>query len=121
MSLIPEVPTLVVPPSSDDLARCPKKPKTHEGEVCPDSNMEVSPVPPSLLAPDPDTVMDGVRLGAELPRSFADTLRQESPSTDQPHFYMGDDEEEKYPGVDELFNSQQLSGDSPLLRDLGWS
>lgn len=108
--------TLMVPdkltgPGTEDLARCTKKPKTHGGDSCNDSNMEV-PAEPSILRPDAlvsPTVGGSPTSG--LPRSFADTLRQDHHVPEPTHFYMGDDDEEKYPGVDELFNSQKISDD----------
>lgn len=40
---------------------------------------------------------------------FTETLQQESPRAEQLPYYMDEDEEERYPGVDELFATQSLS------------
>lgn len=97
----------------EDLTRCTKKPKTHERETCKASNMEVlEEVPPSQAVNQETTTAASGTHNQWLPRSFAATLRQENQALDQAQYYMGDEEEEKYPGVDELFNSQRLSKDT---------
>lgn len=40
---------------------------------------------------------------------FTETLQQESPRAEQLPYYMDEDEEERYPGVDELFATESLS------------
>lgn len=85
--------------ATDVSSRCPKKPKTHAGDPCNDSNMEVP--------------------GASS-KSFADAVKSARQTSDEHQYYMGDDDEEPYPGVDDLFNRQNLSEDSvpisgPLL------
>lgn len=36
-------------------------------------------------------------------------IQPEDPMEESLHYYMRDDDEEKYPGIDELFNKQNLS------------
>lgn len=76
-----------------------KKHKTIFEEKCKDANMEVP-----TLDKHPQE-----QNGPWKGWSFADTVRQESRNETPLEYYMGDDDEEKYPRVDELFNSQTLT------------
>lgn len=87
--------------------RSTKKHKTATGEICNDSNMEVlAPASGSAPAPSPLPPPDAPTCWSE--RSGVEAVCQHPQDEESPAYYMGDDDEEKYPGVDELFNSQTL-------------
>lgn len=78
--------------------RCTKKPKT--------SNLT------SAMVNDTEMVADDSQ--PLPPKLFSKALPQPT-SSDMPlAFYMGEDDEEKYDGVDALFNSKSLMDDSTL-------
>lgn len=81
-----------------------KKPKTTKEESCNDTKMNV------VAGRIHDYGGEGVLEGTECPqnpwtqnRFFADTVQLRASKNDQPHYYMGEDEEECYPRIDELF------------------
>lgn len=85
-----------------------KRHKTANGEVCNDSNMEVpvAEIAPKTASP---RVSPPHAVNCWANRSGVATLRQQQPADAQLAYYMGDDDEEKYPGIDELFNAQTLT------------
>lgn len=111
-STAPVAPTLGTA-DPDQLDRCLKKPKTTPAI----SSASVMEVVPSPIREDVAMENESDHVDPTPPppwsRSFADTVRQESPEEDTPQYYMGEDEEEKYPGIDELFSSPSLVDNVP--------
>lgn len=73
-----------------------KKMKTSSEGVCEDMNMELM-----------NTLNPLANLRARVCSNLQ--IQPEDPMEESLHYYMGDDDEEKYPGIDELFNKQNLS------------
>lgn len=72
-------------------SRCPKKPKTHLGDPCNDSDMAVPLVSRDDILPDSPP---SPRQGSPF-KSFVDAVKMTDDHSDEPHYYMGDDDEEK--------------------------
>lgn len=49
-----------------------------------------------------------------------DTVGQEQTKEEEWHYYMGGDEEHKYPSIDKLFNKQSLTDESEPTTGPRW-